>query len=130
MLKELKQAAGLEGRLAGSILDQGDAVGAWQSDTMAVVVFPTAETLKQACLKPDSRVWTALSPYGVAAIASMHWMRTVPCAQVMAMADARREGLVTLINPQWQQGQVGTWCSKHSYLAALPHILPCHPPAA
>ena len=48
MLRELKQAAGLDGRLTGSILDQGDAVGAWVSDNMAVVVFPTAETLKQA----------------------------------------------------------------------------------
>ncbi len=48
MLKELKQATGLDGRLTGTILDQGDAVGAWQSDSMAVVVFPTAETLKQA----------------------------------------------------------------------------------
>ena len=60
MLKELKQAAGLDGRLAGSILDQGDAVGAWQSDSMAVVVFPTAETLKQAradrsCLLDSAR---------------------------------------------------------------------------
>ena len=51
MLKELKQATGLDGRLTGTILDQGDAVGAWQSDSMAVVVFPTAETLKQA--RPD-----------------------------------------------------------------------------
>ena len=31
---------------------------------------------------------------------------SMSCTQVMAMADARREGLVMLINPQWQQGQV------------------------
>lgn len=52
MLKEMKRAPGLEGRLTGTILDQGDAVGAWQGDGVAVVVFPTAETLKQvSCRK-------------------------------------------------------------------------------
>ncbi len=73
MLKELKQAAGLEGRLAGSILDQGDAVGAWQSDTMAVVVFPTAETLKQACLGQDSRSCGALSLNYIADMVATPW---------------------------------------------------------
>ena len=68
MLKELKQAAGLEGRLAGSILDQGDAVGAWQSDAMAVVVFPTAETLKQACVRQRAaHTVDVLSPSAIAA---------------------------------------------------------------
>ena len=47
MLKEIKRAPGLEGRLTGTILDQGDAVGAWQGDGVAVVVFPTPETLKK-----------------------------------------------------------------------------------
>ncbi len=37
------------------------------------------------------------------------------------MAAARREGLVMLINPQWQQGQVWTTTvlPKHIDLAAL-----------
>ena len=74
MLKGLKQAAGLEGRLAGSILDQGDAVGAWQSDTMAVVVFPTAETLKQACSRLGSHTCVALSHSDMAVIATMPWL--------------------------------------------------------
>ena len=68
MLKELKQAAGLEGRMAGSILDQGDAVGAWQSDSMAVVVFPTAETLKQVCSRQTRTCKHALSPHSKSAV--------------------------------------------------------------
>lgn len=32
--------------------------------------------------------------------------RAVGVRQVITMADARRSGLVMMINPQWQQGQV------------------------
>lgn len=46
ILKGVRDAAGLEGKLEAEILDQGDAVGAWYSDTVLCVVFPTAETLK------------------------------------------------------------------------------------
>jgi hypothetical protein len=56
----LKQTEGLQGSLKAEIWDQGDAVGAWISDTLAAVVFPTAETLgrvrgldRQTDLGPD-----------------------------------------------------------------------------
>ena len=37
----------LQGRLDAAWLDQDDCVGAWQSDSLAAVVLPTANTLDQ-----------------------------------------------------------------------------------
>ena len=45
LLLRLKTAQGLEGRITAEWLDEGDCVGAWQSEKLAAVVFPTAETL-------------------------------------------------------------------------------------
>ena len=114
MLKELKQAAGLDGRLTGSILDQGDAVGAWQSDSMAVIVFPTAETLKQVCLaRRQLRCWAARVAFTAAHLVSEQLLVPHSTLQVMTMADARQDGLVMLVNPQWQPGQVQSASFRH-----------------
>lgn len=47
ILLRLKQESSLQGSLRSEILDQGDAVGAWQSPKLAAVLFPTSETLDQ-----------------------------------------------------------------------------------
>lgn len=38
-----------QGRLEAAWLDEVDYVGAWQSESLAAVVLPTANTLPQAC---------------------------------------------------------------------------------
>lgn len=45
LLRGLKQLPGLEGPLVARILDDGDAVAAWEGGKLAAVLFPTAETL-------------------------------------------------------------------------------------
>ena len=45
MLRRLKLIEGLEGTLRSEVWDQGDAVGAWQSDRLAAVLFPTPQSL-------------------------------------------------------------------------------------
>lgn len=45
LLVQLKQLPGLEGSLDAKIIDDADAVGAWQSDKLGLILFPTAETL-------------------------------------------------------------------------------------
>ncbi len=45
LLRELKKLPGLEGPLSARILDDGDAVAAWEGRQLAAVLFPTAETL-------------------------------------------------------------------------------------
>eukprot|EP00887_Chlorella_sp_A99_P004591 scaffold4.g4591.t1 len=45
LLRQLKQLPALEGPLAARILDDGDAVAAWEGAGLAAVLFPTAETL-------------------------------------------------------------------------------------
>lgn len=72
LLRELKKLPGLEGRLSARILDDGDAVAAWEGGALAAVLFPTAETL----------------------------------GEVRKIAEARRDGLVLIVNPQWQKGNV------------------------
>lgn len=73
LLRQLKTVPGLEGPLSAKILDDADAVGAWTGDNLALVLFPTAETL----------------------------------AEVRKITEARPNGLVLIVNPQWTtQGQV------------------------
>lgn len=45
LLRILKNAPGLEGRITAEFLDETDCVGAWQSEKLSAVVFPTAETI-------------------------------------------------------------------------------------
>ena len=72
LLRELKQQAGLEGPLSARIVEDGDAVAAWEGSSLAAVLFPTGETL----------------------------------GEVRKVAEARPQGLVLIINPQWQGGNV------------------------
>ncbi|KAK9822774.1 hypothetical protein WJX74_007606 [Apatococcus lobatus] len=44
-LMALKQKDGLQGRLAAEWLNETDCVGAWQSEQLAAVLFPTADSL-------------------------------------------------------------------------------------
>lgn len=66
LLRELKKEPGLEGPLSARIIEDGDAVAAWEGRSLAAVLFPTGETLKE----------------------------------VRKVADARKDGLVLIINPQ------------------------------
>jgi hypothetical protein len=45
LLLQLKSTEGLEGRITAEFLDETDCVGLWQSERLAAVVFPTAETI-------------------------------------------------------------------------------------
>lgn len=45
LLMQLKSTAGLEGRITAEFLDETDCVGLWQSERLAAVVFPTAESI-------------------------------------------------------------------------------------
>ena len=44
-LRGVKAEPGLEGPLKASLLDEADAVGCWEGDHVAAIVFPTAGTL-------------------------------------------------------------------------------------
>ena len=57
LLKELKKQPGLEGPLSARILDDADAVAAWEGPSLAAVLFPTAETLGEVCKIADARRW-------------------------------------------------------------------------
>mmetsp|Transcript_21078 Transcript_21078/g.66789 ORF Transcript_21078/g.66789 Transcript_21078/m.66789 type:complete len:252 (-) Transcript_21078:83-838(-) len=46
LLKGLKQDDRRSGPLGSRILDEGDAVGAWEGDKMSAVLFPTGQALK------------------------------------------------------------------------------------
>ena len=56
-----RDAPDLGGRLAASILDDADAVGAWVGDSLAAVLFPTAETFKEVLNYASSRDATGLT---------------------------------------------------------------------
>lgn len=45
LLRGLKQLPGLEGPLSAKVIDDGDAVAAWEGARLAAVLFPTGETL-------------------------------------------------------------------------------------
>lgn len=45
LLLILKDVDGLQGRITAEFLDETDCVGAWQSEKLAAVLFPTADTI-------------------------------------------------------------------------------------
>ncbi len=45
LLRGLKQLPGLDGPLSARVIDDGDAVAAWEGPRLAAVLFPTGETL-------------------------------------------------------------------------------------
>lgn len=47
LLKGLRALPGLGGGLGARILDDGDAVAAWEGTALAAVLFPTGESLKE-----------------------------------------------------------------------------------
>lgn len=55
LLKSLKKLPGLEGPLSARILDDGDAVAAWEGARLACVLFPTGETLAEVRKIADAR---------------------------------------------------------------------------
>jgi hypothetical protein len=69
LLRALRELPGLSGPLRPRILDDGDAVAAWEGDRLAAVLFPTGEAL----------------------------------GEVRRIAEARPDGLVLLVNPQWSE---------------------------
>ncbi|KAL4451370.1 hypothetical protein ABPG77_009442 [Micractinium sp. CCAP 211/92] len=68
LLLRLKEHSGLEGRITAELLDEGDCVGAWQSERLAAVLFPTADTL------PDlRRIDDALSGKRLTLVINPQW---------------------------------------------------------
>lgn len=67
LLRELKKLPGLEGPLSARILDDGDAVAAWEGKNLAAVLFPTAETLGEVRKIADAR------PNGLTIIINPQW---------------------------------------------------------
>ncbi|KAL4420712.1 hypothetical protein ABPG75_010368 [Micractinium tetrahymenae] len=68
LLLRLKEHSGLEGRITAELLDEGDCVGAWQSERLAAVLFPTADTL------PDlRRIDDALSGERLTLVINPQW---------------------------------------------------------
>ena len=57
LLKELKKQPGLEGPLSARIIDDADAVAAWEGPSLAAVLFPSAETLGEVRKIADARRW-------------------------------------------------------------------------
>jgi len=55
LLRQLKALPGLEGPLSARLLDDADAVGAWVGENLALVLFPTAETLREVRTITESR---------------------------------------------------------------------------
>ena len=68
LLLRLKRAEGLEGRITAEWLDEGDCVGAWQSERLAAVVFPTADTLPSV-----RRIDDALSGKRLVLVVNSQW---------------------------------------------------------
>lgn len=55
LLRGLKQLPGLEGPLSAKVIDDGDAVAAWEGPRLAAVLFPTGETLGDVRRIADAR---------------------------------------------------------------------------
>lgn len=68
LLRILKNAPGLEGRITAEFLDETDCVGAWQSEKLSAVVFPTAETIPSL-----QRIDNALSGERLSLIINPQW---------------------------------------------------------
>lgn len=67
ILTQLKLVPGLEGPLKAKIIDDADAVGAWMGDSLALVLFPTAETLS------DVRQIAEARPQGLTVLTNCQW---------------------------------------------------------
>lgn len=76
LLLRLKRAEGLEGRITAEWLDEGDCAGAWQSERLAAVVFPTADTLSAV-----RRIDDALSGKRLMLVVNSQWQ---PQGQVVS----------------------------------------------
>lgn len=76
LLLRLKRAEGLEGRITAEWIDEGDCVGAWQSEKLAAVVFPTADSLKEV-----RRIDDALSGNRLILVVNPQWQ---PQGQVVS----------------------------------------------
>lgn len=76
LLLKLKQAEGLEGRITAEWLDEGDCVGAWQSERLAAVLFPSADALPAV-----QRIDDALSGKRLTLLLNPQWQ---PAGQVVS----------------------------------------------
>ena len=68
LLLSLKSVQGLEGRITAEFLDETDCVGAWQSEKLSAVLFPTAETIPSL-----QRIDDALSGRRLSLIINPQW---------------------------------------------------------
>jgi len=85
LLISLKRSEGLQGRITAEWLDQGDCVGAWQSERLAAVLFPTAETLPEV-----QRIDDALSGRRLMLVINAQWQPQGQVVSEFGFGKARR----------------------------------------
>jgi hypothetical protein len=86
LLKRLKLASSLQGRITAEWLDEGDCVGAWQSERLAAVLFPTAETLPAV-----RRIDDALSGKRLMLVVNSQWQPQGQIVSDFGFGKARRQ---------------------------------------
>jgi hypothetical protein len=85
LLLRLKRAEGLEGRITAEWVDEGDCVGAWQSEKLAAVVFPTADSLTTV-----RRIDDALSGNRLMLVINPQWQPQGQIVSDFGFGNARR----------------------------------------
>ena len=97
LLRQLKNVPGLEGPLQAKIIDDADAVGAWVGDNIVLVLFPTAETLKEVRViveaHPDALVifanpqWSTDAAQVISDFGILPWVRKAAAEFIASFAD-------------------------------------------
>lgn len=86
LLKRLKLAPSLQGRITAEWLDEGDCVGAWQSEKLAAVVFPTADALPAV-----QRIDDALSGKRLLLVLNPQWQPQGQIVSDFGFGKSRRQ---------------------------------------
>ncbi len=88
--------------------EEGDAVSCWKSQALGLILFLTAETLRQ--VYHNGFPSTPQHGHTLAALleaSNCHEENLVPfLLQAKALAEELNSGLVLMVNPQWQTGQL------------------------
>jgi len=82
----LKSVEGLRGRITAEFLDESDCVGAWQSERLSAVLFPTAETIPSL-----QRIDDALSGRRLNLIINPQWQLNGQIISDFGFGNSRRQ---------------------------------------
>lgn len=86
LLLLLKSTDGLRGRITAEFLDESDCVGAWQSERLSAVLFPTAETIPSL-----QRIDDALSGRRLNLIINPQWQLNGQIISDFGFGNSRRQ---------------------------------------